>query len=214
MISAKKGKGPGRSGGGGRKQTEKPEVDRPPQGAWMAVMAYEEFYSKPISNEDRKLLESVKNKVSSASPSASSSDLSPSGSKKARLLELIKLGEDPKGGRFAITQAEAIVKKYLEGKIPDEHLDFEVSVVRAWNNGTIDEFIGLERKYLKTKKLSEDEIVKVEGMLDAAKTKSSIIKLISVTALRVYHPIREEIERIKVIDAAGHLLESARDEGN
>ena len=172
-----------------------------PGGGWFAVMHVHDMFGRPVSEEDRKALLQAKKLVLA-------SDL-PSEKKKA-LFDYIKLAESKNGGMFSFSQAITVVNAYFEGEVSEEQLNFEVSLMDAWCNGRIEDFLKSERAALSTLKIPEDEKQKSIYLLDLALTKDKIFQASAAQGLRIYHPLAEPEERQKVLKAGIYIIESAQ----
>ena len=167
--------------------------------AWYAAFHIESAYSKPVSEEDLGRLNKAKERLmASKFPEA----------KKNELLDYLRVGQEASGGRFSIVQAEAIVSKYLDGAIPDEHLDFEIVLIEAWCGGRLREFLGSQRDSLASKPLPQKEKEELNKMVDLALTRTPILMVIAATTLRIYHPMAAEDIRMDLLGKMIRVLES------
>jgi len=190
---------PSGAGSGAALKVPEPQTSKL-SGGWYAALSLETSYSKPVSAEDKELLEKARQRVASSKIS---------GDARTRLLEYVKLSQDPKGGRFSVVHAEAIANNYADGALPEEQLDFEVRLMRAWCGGTMREFIESERSSLTKKGLSEAELGELDKMLDLALTRSPMLLAVAVSTLRVYYPVAGEAVRMDMLAKMINILESA-----
>jgi hypothetical protein len=171
-----------------------------PKGGWYAALVFESSYSKQVSPEDQDLLQKAEGRVSGSDIPAE---------RKKQLLDYIKLAKSSEGGRFSVVQAEAIVNKFLDGKIGEDHLEFEISLMKAWCGKTLRAFAHEEMIYLETLELPHDELESARDILDQALQRSEIIAVVAISALRVYHPPADKGARDDLLEKAAHLVASA-----
>lgn len=172
-----------------------------PAGGWFAALSLEGSYSKPPNDEDLSFLAKAKARLRS-------SDIPEV--RKRQILGYIRLGEEIKGGRFSVVQAEAVVNDYLDGKATDENLDFEIRLMEAWCGGKMKEFMKIEGASLLSRELPVEEKAMLERMLLLAESASPVLCVLSVSALRVYYPMSGEKSRLQVLRDAIDVMESAR----
>ena len=210
---AQKGRKASESGGKGGAQKPEPKTldtghrtlntePKPPgpAGGWFAALSLETSYSKPPSQEDMEYLAKAKTRVLSSSiPEI----------RKRQILGYIRLGEEQKGGRFSVVQAEAVVNDYLDGKSNDVNMDFEMRLMDAWCGGKMKEFISMERESLGSRELPSEEKEALLKMLDLAQTRSKELMAVCVSSLRVYYPMKEAKERLQILLDAIDTLEGA-----
>jgi hypothetical protein len=173
---------------------------RPDPPNWYAVYVFESSYSKPASDEDLDLHSKARQKVLASSLPES---------KKKRALDYLNLGEGARCGRFSVVQTEAVANKYIDGKVTDDHLDFERKLMEAWCGKRMPEFIDDESVAMDVRDVSTSERRLAKKMLALAKTKSNIIMAIASSAMRVYYSGSDEQARMDLISKAMELVESA-----
>jgi|GEM_PF-5285636 len=128
---------------------------------------------------------------------------------KERMLQFLELGLSTGHGFFVNYTANA-VKGYIGERYPQEQLDFELRLLRAWCDDKIEEFLTNEiDKIIKSKKISEFECSKLKELADIALKRSKFLIAIAASNLRVYYPIQPQEERLKIIAHMIGVLKAA-----
>jgi len=163
----------------------------------LSAMTLQDAYRAEITQRDKDLLLQAKRNIAT-------SDIPIE--KRKPLSKLLELAEQEKGGRYALIRSKGVANDYLDGKIPDERLDFEIEFLNAWCDGKLNEFV---KKQLEKIKVPKEEKDKLKEMFELASRRSNVLQAITASNLRHYYPMKKPEERLKLIENMSNILEAA-----